>query len=314
MSRRVPSAAIAAAVAAVLFVSGTGSPASTPAGFQGPPLQVFAHPDVPVTLTFRSLQPGEAIVARLTDGAAVRAVELTFGDQVRLLGPAGEGRPGTPMALFGIDMATTPRDLILKVRTERMDGTKETRDLSLTVAMKRFPSTRLEVAPDMASPPREVQETIRREAALVAEVLSRITPAWLAEGNFQSPLPTFEPYPNFGQRRMFNKTVSSIHAGVDISAPRGTRAEAPNRGRIVLASRLYLSGWTVIIDHGRGVFTYCCHFDKVLVKRGDMVRKGQAIALVGSTGRSTGPHLHWSVRIFSARVDPLSLLALTLED
>jgi murein DD-endopeptidase MepM/ murein hydrolase activator NlpD len=70
--------------------------------------------------------------------------------------------------------------------------------------------------------------------------------------------------------------------------------------------------WTVIIDHGHGVFTYCCHFDKLLVKRGDAVKKGQVIAEVGSTGRSTGPHLHWSARILSARVDPFSLAALPL--
>jgi murein DD-endopeptidase MepM/ murein hydrolase activator NlpD len=99
---------------------------------------------------------------------------------------------------------------------------------------------------------------------------------------------------------------------VDIAAPRGTKAAAPNSGRIVLANKLYYSGWTVIIDHGRGVFTYCCHFDKLLVKRGDVVRKGQAIAEVGSTGRSTGPHLHWSARILAARVDPFSLAALPL--
>jgi murein DD-endopeptidase MepM/ murein hydrolase activator NlpD len=162
------------------------------------------------------------------------------------------------------------------------------------------------------NPPKELMEAIRREAELVAEVLGRISPDWLADGPFQSPLPAFEPFPNFGQQRLYNKTVASVHAGVDIAAPRGTKAVATNSGRIVLANRLYYSGWTVIIDHGRGVFTYCCHFYKVLVKRGDMVRKGEAVAEVGSTGRSTGPHLHWSVRILSARVDPFSLLALPL--
>ena len=253
-------------------------------------------------------------MARLSDGAAVKRIELRLDDQVRTLRPPGKKDPGSPMALLGIDMGKKPQDLIMKVKTERIDGTVESRDLTLTVAAREFPSTRLQVAPGMANPPKEVQEEIRRESELVAEVLSRVSPDWLAEGPFQSPLPDHEPFPNFGQRRIYNKAVSSIHSGVDVSAPRGTAAMASNSGRIVLASKLYLSGWTVIIDHGWGVFTYCCHFDKLLVKRGDAVRKGQRIALVGSTGRSTGPHLHWSVRIAASRVDPLSLLALPLED
>jgi len=81
----------------------------------------------------------------------------------------------------------------------------------------------------------------------------------------------------------------------------------------VLASNLYLSGETVIIDHGRGVFTFYCHFSKILVKRGDLVKRGQPIARVGNTGRSTGPHLHWAVRIRDVRVDPFSLVDLPLD-
>jgi len=77
-------------------------------------------------------------------------------------------------------------------------------------------------------------------------------------------------------------------------------ARAANSGRVVLAANLYYSGNTVIIDHGLGVFTYYGHFSKILVK-------------VGSTGRSTGPHLHWSVRVLDSRVDPFSLAALPLE-
>lgn len=277
-------------------------------------LHTIAVAEAPVTLVFRSLQPGEAILVKLTDDAAVRKIGLTLGDQIRTLIPAGWGDPGFQAALFGIDMGTTPKNLVLKVKMERLDGTTESHEIPLAVAHREFPSTRLQVAPAMAGPPREEQEAIRRESELVAEVLSAVSPDWLAEGPFQSPLPAYEPFPNFGQRRIYNKTVSSIHSGVDISAPRGTRAVAPNSGRVVLASRLYLSGWTVVIDHGRGVFSYCCHFDKLLVKRGDPVRKGQAIALVGSTGRSTGPHVHWSARIAASRVDPLSLLALPLED
>jgi len=77
---------------------------------------------------------------------------------------------------------------------------------------------------------------------------------------------------------------------------------------VVLASNLYFSGNTVIIDHGLGLYTVYCHMSKLLVKRGAMVSRGQVVGLAGSTGLSTGPHLHWAAKINEARVDPLALL------
>jgi len=127
-----------------------------------------------------------------------------------------------------------------------------------------------------------------------------------------SPIPDREAAPNFGQRRIYNKSYTSIHQGVDIAAPWGSPVRASNSGRVVLASSLYLSGRTVIIDHGQGVFSLYGHFSQILVKRGDLVKKGQVIARVGNTGRSTGPHVHWGVRILDSRVDPFSLVSLPL--
>jgi murein DD-endopeptidase MepM/ murein hydrolase activator NlpD len=278
-------------------------------------LVTFEPVTAPIIITCRSLRPGEVLAVRLREGAAVKRVTLTLGDQVRVLEPAAaaEERSAPPAALLGLDLTVKPKPLILKVRIEPMEGPASMAEISLPIEARAFPTTRLDVAPGMANPPAKEMETIRREAEIVSAVLDTVSPEWLAAGPFQSPLPDFQPYPNFGQQRTYNNTVASVHSGVDISAPRGTPAEAPNAGRIVLAARLYFSGNTVIIDHGRGVFTYCCHFDELLVKRGELVRKGQAIAKVGSTGRSTGPHLHWSVRILSARVDPFSLVGLPLE-
>jgi murein DD-endopeptidase MepM/ murein hydrolase activator NlpD len=100
----------------------------------------------------------------------------------------------------------------------------------------------------------------------------------------------------------------SPHSGVDVEAGPNEIVRAANAGTVVLAAELYLSGNTVVIDHGLGLFTNYCHFSRILVKSGDAVRKGDPIGRVGSTGRSTGPHLHWGVRIFESRVDPDSIL------
>ena len=87
--------------------------------------------------------------------------------------------------------------------------------------------------------------------------------------------------------------------------------KAPNGGRVVLAADLYFSGNTVIVDHGLGLFSVLMHLSRIDVREGDLVQAGMKVGEVGATGRVTGPHLHWSVRIGPASVDPLSLLAVT---
>src|SRR5262249_28752592 len=113
----------------------------------------------------------------------------------------------------------------------------------------------------------------------------------------------------FGSRSVFNGQPRSPHPGADFLSPAGTPVKAANAGRIVLADDLYYTGGTVIIDHGLGVFSLFAHLSAIDVHDGDMVVAGQVLGNVGATGRVTGPHLHWSVRINGARVDPLSLLS-----
>jgi murein DD-endopeptidase MepM/ murein hydrolase activator NlpD len=266
---------------------------------------------LPVELVFRSLQPGEAIMAVLKDDPSAKRVTLQVRDAKYVLGGTEPG--AKPFALIGIDVAAKAEPLAVRVIEEKTDGTLARFDEDLTVDPREFPKRHFQVEEAMLNPPPREQERVMREADLIQSVFDLFTPEWLATGSFHSPLPDREPFPNFGQLRIYNKTRQSVHAGVDIAAPWGAPVLASNAGRVVLASRMYLSGGTVIIDHGRGVFTFYCHFSKLLVKRGDMVKRGQPIAKVGNTGRSTGPHLHWAVRIRDVRVDPFSLVGLPLE-
>ncbi|MCX6565811.1 MAG: M23 family metallopeptidase [Candidatus Aminicenantes bacterium] len=274
-----------------------------------PAVQTILIPGVALELSFRALQPGEVILVKRREDPSVRRIDLRLRTQTRRVEFDGKSRT----VLLGIDVAARPQSYFMEITTERRDGSKENVFRKLTVGPKEFPETNLTVAPGMAKAPPEEAERIKREAALVASVLGAVSPEWLGEGPFVSPLPEGEPFPNFGQRRLYNNEVASTHMGVDISAPEGTPVRADNAGRVVLASDLYYSGMTIIIDHGLGVFTFYGHFSKILVKRGDLVKKGDLIAEVGHTGRSTGPHLHWSVRILDSRVDPFSLAALPLE-
>jgi murein DD-endopeptidase MepM/ murein hydrolase activator NlpD len=95
-----------------------------------------------------------------------------------------------------------------------------------------------------------------------------------------------------------------------LTATAGTPIRASNRGRVTLAKDLFYSGNAVFIDHGQGVHSTYLHLSRIDVAVGDVVERGQVIGLAGATGRVTGPHLHWGVRVVDARVDPFSLLTL----
>jgi murein DD-endopeptidase MepM/ murein hydrolase activator NlpD len=95
-----------------------------------------------------------------------------------------------------------------------------------------------------------------------------------------------------------------------LTAATGTPIHATNRGRVVLAKELFFSGNAVFIDHGLGVYSTYLHLSEIDVEVGSTIERGDIIGLAGATGRVTGPHLHWGVRVLDARVDPFTLLTL----
>lgn len=114
---------------------------------------------------------------------------------------------------------------------------------------------------------------------------------------------------NFGNQRIFNGIPKSPHSGTDIAAPAGTEVKAAGDGIVVLNGKDYFyTGNMVIIDHGQGLQTIYAHLQESKVKLGDKVKQGDVIGLVGSTGRATGPHLHWGASLNNVRFRPHSLL------
>lgn len=113
----------------------------------------------------------------------------------------------------------------------------------------------------------------------------------------------------FGSQRILNGTPKSPHSGLDIAGPEGEHVLAPADGIVTLWHEdMYFTGGTLIVDHGHGVSSTFIHLSKTHVAEGDKVKQGQLVAEVGSTGRATGPHLHWSMNLGKVRVDPLLLL------
>ena len=107
----------------------------------------------------------------------------------------------------------------------------------------------------------------------------------------------------YGSQRILNGEPRQPHYGIDIAAPRGTPVTAPAAGRVTLVRDLYFSGWTLLITHGMGLNAAFLHLDTVAVNEGEEVARGQVIGTVGSTGRSTGPHLDWRLDWQGRRLD-----------
>jgi Peptidase family M23 len=297
-------AALAAALAAAVAVMTWAARAD-----QAPKPAETGAPGSTVRLAYRALQPGEPLIVFLEADRTVRSATVTLLGETAELRPASPG--GAVFAFLGIDVQAKPGTHILTVKVLHAGGAVETLRKELLVVDRTFPSAKLTLDPDYVTPPASVQGRIKREAELVALALSVVTPQWLGDGPFVVPNPA-PSWSNFGQRRLNNNVLASLHTGLDLRVPFGEPIGAANAGRVVMASDLYLGGKTVIIDHGLGVFSTYGHMSELRVKRGDTVKKGQTVGLCGSTGRSTGPHLHWAVRIRDARVDPEAMLRLPL--
>jgi murein DD-endopeptidase MepM/ murein hydrolase activator NlpD len=114
----------------------------------------------------------------------------------------------------------------------------------------------------------------------------------------------------FGKRRLLNGKPRSPHSGTDFRSPAGTPVLAMGTGRVVLTDELFYTGHTVVLDHGEGLFSLYGHLSKIEATAGELVDTGQLIGKVGSSGRSTGPHLHVTMRLLGERIDPMALLEL----
>lgn len=257
-----------------------------------------------VTAKARSVRPGELVVLTVAARTAISDVRARAFDRDL---PAFAVGSRTWRVLVGIDLDVAP-----STYTVDIVGTAEGSELNAThrlvVTRRQFRTRKLTVDPAFVNPPAEAVERINREAAELKDLWSHSETTKLWTGAFVRPVPE-AANSAFGTRSILNGEPRSPHSGADFNSPTGTPIKAPNGGRVVLAGDLYFTGNTVMIDHGLTVFSLFAHLSEMDVKVGDTVAAGNVIGKVGATGRVTGPHLHWSVRIDGARIDPLSLLA-----
>jgi murein DD-endopeptidase MepM/ murein hydrolase activator NlpD len=248
-----------------------------------------------VPVIARGQGSGVAVASDAVQGALVIG-EVGPDVQVFVDGKAVRVQSGRFCFGFGRD-AVKPAE----VRVVFADGREITR--SVTPQTRNFVIQRIDGLPEQyVSPPPDILERIKRDAYAVGEARARDSDEmWFAD---KFIWPTDGPISSiYGSQRILNGQPREPHYGVDIAAPEGAPIVAPVGGIVTLAEELYLSGNTMLLDHGHGVSTSYLHMSRMDVKIGDRVAQGQQIGLVGKTGRVTGPHLCWRLNWFQTRLD-----------
>ncbi len=266
-------------------------------------------PAIVVTAAARSIRPGELVVLTITPGAGVQSVDVHVFNRAI---PAFRITTTKWQALVGIDLTTTPRTYDVEIVARAGEHVARTA-YPLVVRARTFPTRTLTVDDAFVNPPPEAIEQIERDTQTLNRIWAGSSATRLWDGPFLRPVPD-PANSRFGSRSVLNGQPRSPHSGADFLSPEGRPVKAPNAGRVVFAGSQYFTGNTVVIDHGLGLFSLFAHLSRIDVEEGHMVATGDAIGEVGATGRVTGPHLHWTVRVNGARVDPLALLALLGSD
>lgn len=234
-------------------------------------------------------------VAVLDLGQAAEAPRAFLGNKPVLVVKEQD----TWRAVVGIALKTPPGRQTLQVR--QADGQ---RTVAFTVGSKAYPEQRItlknkrQVNPepqDLARIDKELAEQNRAYASFSQGTPSNL----LLDKPVNGPLSS-----RFGVRRFFNGEERNPHAGLDFAVPAGTPIKTPAAGKVILVGDYFFNGKTVFVDHGQGFISMFCHMSRVDVKPGQALARGAVVGRVGSTGRATGPHMHWNVSLNDARVDP----------
>jgi hypothetical protein len=271
----------------------------------GPEIDAGSYP-VSVSTEPEKIPLGGIALATIKINDEIKLLEVKFlGKKIPYhLDPSGQDY----FVLLGAGLDCEPGTHILAVKWQGPDG-PDLYSQEVLVMARNFPVERLSVPERMVEFPPKILKRVLNDQKAVKETCNKISSKLYWQRPFIWPVKSKILSP-FGLRRIFNNKPRSPHSGVDLKAPEGTPILASNYGKVAMARDCYLSGKTVILDHGGGLYTLYSHLASYKVREGQGVRPGQVVGLAGSTGRATGPHLHWGVSLLGERLDPAELMAL----
>jgi hypothetical protein len=270
-------------------------------------LAIFLSPipasGMQVEISPQELFPGDPFVIKVTGVDASQKMTASIAVKEIPLGSCGNA---CVIGIGVVDPDMKPGNIVVSTRIG-----SQTLSSTLSVKKAEYPEQHLKLPEKQVTLSPEDLARTKKEAEKL-KGLWQLSTGRLFEGGFIVPLPN--PVTTvYGARRIFNNKTTNIHGGIDIKGSRGEEVRASNHGRIVLAEDLFFGGNTVVIDHGLGIYTVYMHLDRFETMHGQLVSRGDVIGFVGSSGRSTGPHLHFGAKIMATNANPLSLTKLKLE-
>ncbi|MFO2463740.1 peptidoglycan DD-metalloendopeptidase family protein [Pseudomonas sp. 15FMM2] len=252
-------------------------------------LTFTAHADSFITRALNKPVPGGVAVVVL--GAAAAAPKATYQGKPVLVVKEQDNW----LAIVGIPLTTQPG-------THQINSGGS--NLPFIVGFKKYPEQRITLKNKSQVNPAPAQlKRIESELAIQIKAYRTFSPT--IPSNLILDKPVNGPLSSkFGVRRFFNGEERNPHSGLDFAVPAGTPIKTPARGKVILVGNYFFNGNTVFVDHGQGFISMFCHMSKIDVKVGQQLARGAVVGKVGSTGRATGPHMHWNVSLNDARVDP----------
>ncbi len=280
-----------------------------PAGWLGPftavaQNQTEALPQV--RLSASKIANGKVLLLQLnTDSVNSPAsdMQIYFNKTAYRVHPHPLKGKGNYYALIGIPYRINAGAAELTLKYADVNG-YQTRSIPFQIVRGQYRTDILKVDSRRVDPNKKDRQRANREYHEVKQIYASSSAEKIWQGPFQLPLQSKITSP-FGNRRVFNGKLKSYHNGLDFRAAIGTPVHAANTGIVKAAKDLFYSGNAVILDHGREIFTIYAHVSKIEVNVDQRIQKGQLIGLTGATGRVSGPHLHWGVKVNGIAVDPL---------
>jgi murein DD-endopeptidase MepM/ murein hydrolase activator NlpD len=210
---------------------------------------------------------------------------------------------GIYCGLIAIPLSAKPEASVVELQWTDADG-RQAASIPFRIIDGKYKSEALKVDARHVTLSKKDLQRVRGEKKEIRRIYASSSVTRLWYGGFKRPL-AGETTSSFGTERLFNGQHQSYHRGADFRAKAGTPVYASNSGIVKLAKNLFYSGNIVIVDHGMGTFTNYAHLSKIEVQAGQHIEKGHQIGRVGATGRVSGPHLHWAVKVNGVYVDPL---------
>ncbi|MCL2184845.1 MAG: M23 family metallopeptidase [Treponema sp.] len=267
------------------------------------------------TIIPESPRPGDPITIGVNT-AVKEALLFVNGRQVakaKCFHVPSDGRPlGFNAAIITVPSVIEANDAVIRLMNDSIVC-----EIPITIAPREFLSETIHLTPSLASlfvPNPQSQ----KEQELLWEIAATTGNTIYHTGPFVVPITPERRTSRFGTRRVNQypdgRRTTSIHAGVDFGAPTGTEVRSCARGMVKIARPIIISGNSVVIEHAPGVYSIYYHLESIIIQEGAIAEAGELIGLVGSTGFSTGSHLHWEIRVSTENTDPDEFVSRPLID